>query len=144
MKQNPHTLKFVSCLLLMLVFGSCSTGEKKESAESSERSIVALAPRDFQSKLSSDSDAVLVDVRTPPELSEGMIKGAVNIDFKDVAFTEKIKKLDKDKPYYVYCLSGKRSSDAAKQMESAGFKKVYTLKGGYEEWNAEGLETVHP
>jgi rhodanese-related sulfurtransferase len=134
--------RFFLCILLAL--SSCGIGEKKEVTESSEIGVVTLDPHDFQSKLSEVSNPVLIDVRTPGELSEGMIDGAVNIDFKDPSFDEKISTLDKDKSYFLYCLSGKRSGDAAKQMDSAGFKHIYMLEGGFKNWNSEGLETVKP
>ena len=126
---------------LILLIPSCTPTEKKEV---SENEVVALAPEDFKSMLASKPDAVLVDVRTPDEFSEGIIEGATNIDFKDPSFGENINALDKSKPYFVYCLSGKRSGDAAKQMQSAGFRSVYILNGGYKEWKNEGLETARP
>jgi rhodanese-related sulfurtransferase len=126
---------------LLLFISSCTPAEKKEA---SEDKIVALSPDDFKSTLASKPDAILVDVRTPDEFSEGIIEGAINIDFKNPAFGEKINALDKSKPYFVYCLSGKRSGDAAKQMESAGFKSIYLLNGGYKDWKNAGLETTRP
>ena len=103
---------------LLLLMASCTPAEKKEA---SDTGVVTLSPRDFKSTLASNPDAVLVDVRTPDEFSEGIIEGAINIDFKDPSFSEKINALDKSKPYFVYCLSGKRSGDAAKQMDSSWF-----------------------
>ena len=129
-------------LAIMLITLSCTTAEKKDNA--SENKTVVLEPQEFKSKLLSTPDAVLIDVRTPEELSDGIIQGAVNIDFKDPQFTEKISALDKEKPYFVYCLSGKRSGDAVKQMEGAGFKDIYTLKDGIQHWLDEGLETAKP
>ena len=126
---------------LLLLMASCTPAEKKEASDSE---VVALSPRDFKSTLASKPDAILVDVRTPDEFSEGIIEGAVNIDFKDPSFGEKINALDKSKPYFLYCLSGKRSGDAAKQMDSVGFKSIYMLKGGYKTWKNEGLEIARP
>ena len=126
---------------LVLLMPCCTSTEKKEA---SENKIVSLSPDDFKSTLASTPDAVLVDVRTPDEFSEGIIEGAINIDFKDPSFGEKINALDKGKPYFVYCLSGKRSGDAAKQMDSVGFKSIYLLKGGYKDWKNAGLETARP
>ena len=133
----PFKILFGSLLLI----SSCTPPEKKEA---SENKIVDLAPDDFKSALASTPDAVLVDVRTPDEFSEGIIEGAINIDFKDPSFGEKINALDRSKPYFVYCLSGKRSGDAAKQMDSVGFKSIYLLKGGYKDWKNAGLETARP
>ena len=126
---------------LLLLMSGCTPTEKKET---SENKIVELTPDDFKSTLASKPDAVLVDVRTPDEFSEGIIEGAINIDFKDPSFGEKINGLDKSKPYFVYCLSGKRSGDAAKQMDSVGFKTIYILDGGYKDWKNAGLETARP
>jgi len=77
----------------------------------------------------------LIDVRTPNEFSNGHIENAVNVDFFNqnnfgAAFT----KLDKKKPLYIYCRSGKRSSRAAKQLAGLGFEKIYDLEGGYIKW----------
>ena len=134
-------ISFRLLFVLLLLLPGCTPPEKKDL---SENKIVALAPDEFKSTLASTPDAVLVDVRTPDEFSEGIIEGAINIDFKDPSFGEKINALDKGKPYFVYCLSGKRSGDAAKQMDSAGFKSIFLLKGGYKDWKNAGLETARP
>jgi rhodanese-related sulfurtransferase len=52
--------------------------------------------------------------------------------------------LDKEKTYFVYCLSGKRSGDAVNLMAEAGFENIYTLKDGLQKWTEEGLETTKP
>lgn len=77
----------------------------------------------------------LVDVRTPSEFAGGHISNALNIDINNADFDAKIQQLDKSKPVYIYCQSGKRSSNAARRMESLGFTKIYDLKGGIMSWN---------
>jgi len=62
-----------------------------------------LAPEDFQKKLKATEQAILIDVRTPGEVQQGMIPGAVPIDYNSPDFKSKISKLDKIKPYFVYC-----------------------------------------
>lgn len=79
-------------------------------------------------------DLVLIDVRTPAEIAEGKIEGALEIDYKANGFEDKINKLDKNKDYLIYCRSGGRSSSAAKLMYKNGFKNVFNLEGGYMEW----------
>ncbi len=49
-------------------------------------------------------------VRTPGEFRNGHLKSAMNIDWNADDFTEKAKALDKDKPVFVYCMSGPRST----------------------------------
>lgn len=73
----------------------------------------------------------LIDVRTPKEFEQGAIKGATLINFYSEGFKEELKKLDTNKPVYIYCRSGGRSGKASKMLVDLGFKEVYDLKGGY-------------
>lgn len=133
---------FLGCFFLIL---SCTTREKQVDKKTASENInESLSPQEFKSKLESTRDAVVVDVRTPEEMSSGIIDGAINVDYKDSSFAEKINFLDKDKPYFVYCLSGKRSGSASELMEEAGFKEIYTLKDGLQRWTQEGLNTTKP
>ncbi|MFZ1321924.1 MAG: rhodanese-like domain-containing protein [Ignavibacteria bacterium] len=85
-----------------------------------------------------DSNFILVDVRTPGEISNGYISGTdLFIDFSGVSFTDEIKKLDTTKKYIIYCRSGNRSSRACKIMNSKGFKNLYNLSGGINKWKGE-------
>tara|TARA_R110002049_G_scaffold253340_2_gene428623 strand:- start:1579 stop:1923 length:345 start_codon:yes stop_codon:yes gene_type:complete len=82
-----------------------------------------------------DKGVQLVDVRTAKEFNEGAIEDALNIDFfQQETFNEEFGKLNKEQPVYLYCRSGNRSQQAAKKLDSLGFKKIYDLKGGYMGW----------
>lgn len=77
----------------------------------------------------------LVDVRTKAEYDRGAIEGAVLISFWSDDFLSKVTlKFDKNKPIYLYCKIGVRSSNAAKVLAKEGFTKVYSLQGGYSNW----------
>jgi phage shock protein E len=84
-------------------------------------------------------DAYLIDVRTPKEYAEGHLKYADNMDFKSADFKNKISRLDKNKPVYLYCKKGGRSKKAADTLETMGFTKVYSI-GGLEELSTSGLK----
>ena len=116
----------------------------EESTASPETGTTKLEPQAFKSQLSATPDAILIDVRTPEELTDGFIEGAINIDYTDSRFVEKIRGLDKSKTYFVYCKSGKRTAGAVDQMAASGFKNIYILEGGYTSWVEKGLETVEP
>lgn len=78
----------------------------------------------------------LVDVRTPKEYADGYIKDAINIDFfNQMEFVGAFEKLKKEEPVYIYCRSGNRSQNAARKLDSLGFKEIYDLRGGYMNWN---------
>jgi rhodanese-related sulfurtransferase len=121
--------------ILAFLMISCSKEEKENWN---------LKPVDFKEKISTLTDAVLLDVRTPEEVQVGYLKGALNFDFKSPQFNILIEGLDKNKPYLVYCASGVRSGKAADLMREKGFEKVYTLDGGLSTWKSEGLEMDIP
>lgn len=81
------------------------------------------------------SHTQLVDVRTPAEYAEGHIADAVNADVLSNNFDAQLTELNKEKPVYIYCKSGKRSAQAADKLRELGFKKVIELKGGITAWN---------
>lgn len=97
-----------------------------------------LTTDEFDKQLAKSGNVQLLDVRTPEEYSEGHLAKAANVDYKNPDFKEKIAKLDKGKPVYVYCLSGGRSAAAATALHESGFKEVYDMKGGYLKWNMSG------
>jgi len=73
----------------------------------------------------------IIDVRTPEETIEGVIDGAITIDVKADDFENKIKALDKNEDYIIYCRSGKRSTRAYEIMKQNGFTNVLNMEGGY-------------
>lgn len=100
---------------------------------------IALSASQFNDSIHLKPDAILLDVRTPGEYSSGFIGNAKNLDYNGNEFKSLIIKMDKDKPYFVYCMSGGRSSAAIKEMQAAGFKNIYELKGGILAWKGENL-----
>lgn len=89
----------------------------------------------FKEKIETVEDAMVIDVRSEAELSEGSIPGYTMINMYSPDFALKIDQLDKNKSYFVYCRSGNRSSSACSFMSSKGFGKVYNLSGGIGAWN---------
>ncbi len=102
----------------------------------------SLDAKAFFEKINTTEQAVVLDVRTIVEFKEGFIANAINIDYNDAGFEERINKLDKTKTYFVYCLSGGRSGSAATYMREQGFQQVYELKGGMMAWNNNQLPVV--
>ena len=85
-------------------------------------------------ELITKGNTLVIDVRTPVEFSEAHIKNAINIDYFSKSFSETISKLDKQKTILVYCAAGGRSTSACLDFKELGFKKVYNLIGGYDDW----------
>jgi len=78
-------------------------------------------------KLVADGKATWLDVRLPSEFEAGHKQDAVNIPLYFLRL--KLKTLDAEQTYVVYCDTGRRSSAAAFILNERGFK-TYVLKGG--------------
>ena len=127
-------MKKIILIGLLISFVSCNSQDKKTTI------ILDIEVAEFQ-QLISKNNVQLIDVRTPVEFKKGHLKNAKLINFFDKDFkSEILKKIDKNKPVYVYCKSGGRSAKAAKIYKAAGFKKVFNLLGGFNAWSASGLE----
>lgn len=87
--------------------------------------------------IAADENAVILDVRTAGECSEGIQPNAKMLDIMNAsAFMAGIQEMDKSKSYYVYCRSGNRSGQACSIMEQSGFK-TFNLIGGMMMWDGE-------
>lgn len=98
-----------------------------------------LAPVEFKSAIENDKDSVIIDVRTAAEIASGKIDNALEIDFFDNNFSEKVLALDKNKHYYIYCRSGNRSGQACALMAANGFSHLVNLTGGMMAWEVANV-----
>ena len=97
-----------------------------------------LSQKDWAQQLQQDDDAVILDVRTPEEWSEGIIPNAIALDiYEGQGFIYKLDNLNKSKNYYVYCKAGGRSAQACNIMKQLGFGNTYNLIGGMMQWDGE-------
>ena len=72
---------------------------------------------------------VLVDIRNPGEVVDGMLDDAVHIPLAQLP--ARLDELDPTAPTVVYCAGGYRSAVAASLLEQAGFADVSDVLGGY-------------
>ena len=125
-------LTTIPALLLMLF--SCGA-QNTESISNDGGKIDAKA---FDSKIKTEENHILLDVRTPEEFASNHIKGAINININSSDFGDKIRLLDKSNTVLVYCKSGGRSATAFNSLQTSGYT-VYELRGGLLKWQAAGL-----
>ena len=130
-------MQIMNKLLLSVItlFAGCLTG-------CGQQNIRTVDADEFEKTISQDN-VQLVDVRTEAEFREGHIASdkVKNLDVKQPDFAGQAdRELDKGLPVAVYCRSGRRSLDAAKQLTERGFE-VINLKGGILEWQEKGKPT---
>ncbi len=70
----------------------------------------------------------LIDIREPYEFKGGSLKGAKNIPM-DTLLSNPDKYLNKEKTYYIMCLSGARSRVTCRNLTQKGFD-VINVSGG--------------
>lgn len=122
---------FLSVLCLFGISSGCSAADDS-----------LLSPEAFAKAVSADSTAFVLDVRRADEFAEGHIAGAHLLNVLDkAAFDEGLKKLDRQRTYYIYCRSGRRSHVAWQRLVDVGLK-AYDLKGGILNWIGHNLPTV--
>jgi rhodanese-related sulfurtransferase len=122
----------ITFLAITVFFSGCSSGQSQDVNTN-------LNATEFSKKIAENSTAVVLDVRTPEEYSVGHLTNARNIDWNGKDFDKLVSTLDKTKPVFVYCHSGRRSAAAASQMRSLGFTAVFELVGGIKAWQNEKL-----
>ena len=77
--------------------------------------------------------AIIIDVREKDEYDGGHIANAVNIPLSEISGIN----YDKETNIIVYCATGIRSSEAAKELKDMGYSKIYNLDGGLLNWGFE-------
>ncbi len=98
---------------------------------SQQKSDNSLTMSEFKEKLKSDSNIVVLDVRTPEEFtgSLGKIESAINIPVQ--VLDQRIKELEKfkDKEILVICRTQNRSAVAVDYLKRAGYNAKNILGG---------------
>jgi phage shock protein E len=124
------TLLTLVLIFTVSVFPACQSAapEKAEIKQVSvEQASAAVVKETVQ----------FIDVRTVEEYNSGHAPRAVNLPLDGL--DGELAKLDKDKPVYVICQSGKRSQKGTEILKQAGFKDVYNVTGGTSAWTAANL-----
>ena len=79
--------------------------------------------------------AVIIDVRSCDEYSQGHIPGAINIPGDEIDMISNTIP-DKSTPVFTYCLRGSRSINAVKALKALGYTNVINM-GGINKYKGE-------
>ncbi|KMY43796.1 hypothetical protein AC622_05675 [Bacillus sp. FJAT-27916] len=99
---------------------------------STKKMVKTLSQEEFKAGY---RKAQLIDVREQNEFDGGHILGARNIPSTQLKM--RMKELRKDKPVYLYCQSGMRSTRAAQMLYKNGYRDLYQLDGGFKKWTGK-------
>ena len=87
-----------------------------------------------------DSTHVVVDIRDEDSFNNGRITNALHLTNESLA--DFLRDADPDEPVVVCCYHGHSSQQAAQFLVSQDFTQVYSLDGGFTQWQLQYPEKV--
>lgn len=96
------------------------------------RSRPLITAQELDSLMQSSEKVKLIDTRTPAQYKKGHIKNADSIPHANIR--ETAAKMNKDVITVTYCNRGVTGNAAQNILINCGFKKVYNLSGGYNQY----------
>jgi hydroxyacylglutathione hydrolase len=107
-----------------------------------EEQVPQISAPQLAGLLAKDSKSMVLDVRGKLEFETLHLNGAVNIAAPDLR--KRYAEVPKDRPVYVICNSGHRSSLACSVLQQRSFKNVSNVAGGMMAFSAAGLVGTCP
>lgn len=99
--------------------------------------VPTITTTELAKRLDQPDPPVLLDVREQAEYAISQLKGARHVDvFRDLADIKRSLPLTTE--IVVYCSVGYRSAEAVRELQRAGFQKVFNLSGSIFAWANEG------
>ena len=123
-------MKYIIPLVLALVMLSAC------AAPESAGSYRQINMEEAAAMMETESDYVILDVRTPEEFKERHIPDAINVPNESIGSGEIPQLPDKNQLIMVYCRSGNRSKQASEKLVKLGYTNVVEF-GGINDWPGE-------
>lgn len=101
-----------------------------------KRSAKELAAPEFEKQMKNQQ---LIDVRDRDSFNAGHIMGARNFSF--YTLKEIGESLRHDRPIYLYAQTRFMEARSANILRKLGYKNIYILRGGYEQWEGKVKKT---
>ena len=131
---------FFTLILSIFAVSACQTAstQKAENAPDNKASGEIKQITVAEAKQAVDAkDVQFIDVRTSDEYASGHAVKAAHFPLD--ALETDLAKLDKDKPVYLICQTGKRSQKGSEILQKAGFKSIHNVNGGTSAWESAGF-----
>jgi phage shock protein E len=142
-------------LLLVVFVAACSGGDESSNAapvqqkevnkqqvgQSKKPMFTSISSVQANELIKSRKNILILDVRSPPELKEGKIKGSQLVPFWDIAKGRYI--VPRGVPVLLVCAVGGRSYAVGQYLYQQKYSEVYNLKSGMSGWKKAGLPVVY-
>ena len=135
--QEKLTMKLLKGLIITLIWNlSLFSLTSCQSNSTDSLAYDQISPEEAKNLMETETDYVILDVRTAEEYAEGHIPNAVNLNHEDVPSKAEALLTDKEALILVYCRSGRRSKIAAEALVELGYTNVKEF-GGIINWPYE-------
>lgn len=130
-------MKRIIMLILAGVFAVslCACGQQTNE-NSQKKTYTNITAEEAKKIMDTETDYVILDVRTAEEFSDGHIPGAVLIPDFEIEQKAEEQLKNKDQLILVYCRSGRRSKIAAEALAKLGYTNIKEF-GGIIDWPYE-------
>lgn len=102
------------------------------AAEAAEAPVPEITVEQLKARLDARENFVLLDVREPYEFDIARIPGSKLIPLGQLH--ERLSELDTADEIVIHCKSGYRSANALRELQAAGFGKLWNVEGGILAW----------
>lgn len=131
MYKHKYLKAFITVLVVLLILFSISAcGDGKTANETTYEQITTEQAKNI---MDSETDYIILDVRTEEEFADGHIENATLIPYDEIADRAETELPDKDQLILVYCRSGNRSKKASQTLADLGYTNVKEF-GGIIDW----------
>ncbi|MBV2130117.1 thiosulfate sulfurtransferase GlpE [Arsukibacterium indicum] len=79
-----------------------------------------------------EQDVIIADIRDEQSFANGHIAGAYHLN--NGSLSQFMQQVEFDQPVIVVCYHGNSSQSAAQYLAQQGFEQVYSMDGGFSEW----------
>ncbi|MCI0410168.1 MAG: sulfurtransferase [Acidobacteria bacterium] len=109
--------------------------------EEARKRVPELSIEEVKAKLGRGERFRLIDVREGEEYARGHLPGAESLCKGIIERDIEEKVPDPETPVVLYCGGGYRSALAGDNLQRMGYKKVWSMWGGWRAWSEAGFPT---
>ena len=103
--------------------------------------IKEVSVEDTRARIAADPNAKLIDVREDNEWDAAHAAAAIHLGKGIIERDIESTVPDKSAELILYCGGGFRSALSADNVQAMGYKNVFSMAGGWREWQSKGFPT---
>ena len=133
---------FAVVTLVLSPLCSCQSSDEKAAsirARSAGEQFKEISTSQLRDWMTAGEKFLLIDVREDNEWQAGHAATAMHISRWTLSSKIGTAVPDKTARIVLYCLGGSRSATGAETLQKIGYKNVFSLKGGFKNYQLAGL-----